>query len=358
MVKNSWYNLMKKLVIYFGSSTKELYQIDMWSQLLQELNKTYSVEIIFRQPFAYHAYKGPFKKHFFLKASQLESYVLNNDIASCIYVNNTMLNYHMLKYHHFPQLHIGHGESDKSCSSTFHFNAYSKVLVAGHAAEERLAKIGISRSKIALIGRPEAKAEPTHAINYIIKQAGKRKIIAYTPTWEGGSKETRYGSIDVIGEDLIEYYRNESDSFLVFKPHPLIGKKSKTARKALKAIKSTISSCEHMALFEGDINSLFPVLDGLHTDISSIVIDYMQYNKPYVTYVPEWEIGNFQNILSVNTSKYSHECKCLVTSLTELLKYNVDYSNAHQYYIETNNLVDVSTRVSSEINCVWLGVDT
>ncbi|OBT24380.1 CDP-glycerol glycerophosphotransferase family protein [Vibrio splendidus] len=341
---------MKKLVIYFGSSKKELYQIDMWTHLLQELNKTYSVEIIFRQPFAYRAYKGPFKKHFFLKTSQLESYVLNNDIASCIYVNNTMLNYHMLKYHHFPQLHIGHGESDKSCSSTFHFNAYSKVLVAGHAAEERLIKIGLSRSQIALIGRPEAKSEPIQAINEIVKQAGKRKIIAYTPTWEGGSKETRYGSIDVIGEDLIEYYRNESDSFLVFKPHPLIGKKSKTAKKALKAIKSTISRCENMAVFEGDINSLFPVIDGLYTDISSIVIDYMQYNKPYVTYVPEWETENFKDIQSVNVSQFGHEYNHLMSSLNTLLQKDVNYADVYRFYIENNNLNWVLSQIKAEAN--------
>lgn len=343
---------MKNLVIYFGSSKKELYQIDMWSQLLHELSKTVTVEIVFRQPLAYYAYSGPFKKHFCLRASKLESYVLNHDIAACIYVNNTMLNYHMLKYHHFPQLHIGHGESDKSCSSTFHFNAYSKVLVAGHAAKERLLKIGINDASIAVIGRPSTTIAPSPEIDSIRKQAGDRKIIAYTPTWEGGSKETHYSSIDVIGEKLIEYYRNHSEYFLVFKPHPLIGKKSKTSKKVLKDIKKTISSSNNIATFEGDINSLFPIVDGLYTDISSVVIDYMQYNKPYVTYVPEWEIGNFKDILSVKASKYSHECKCLITSLNELMNYNVDYSNTYQYYIENNNLVDVSARVSSETNCV------
>ncbi|MEZ8734930.1 CDP-glycerol glycerophosphotransferase family protein [Vibrio sp. 10N.239.312.D08] len=341
---------MKKLVIYFGSSKKELYQIDMWSQLLHELSKTFAVEIIFRQPMAYYAYEGPFKKHFCLRASKLESYVLNHDIAACIYVNNTMLNYHMLKYHHFPQLHIGHGESDKSCSSTFHFNAYSKVLVAGHAAKERLLKIGINDANIAVIGRPSTTIDPSPEIDSIRKLAGDRKIIAYTPTWEGGSKETRYSSIDVLGEELIEYYRNQSEYFLVFKPHPLIGKKSKTPKKALKDIKKTISSSNNIAIFEGDINSLFPIVDGLYTDISSVVIDYMQYNKPYVTYVPEWEIEDFEDIQSVNSSQFGHEYNHLMSSLNTLLQKDVNYADVYRFYIENNNLNWVLSQIKAEAN--------
>ncbi|MEZ9365515.1 CDP-glycerol glycerophosphotransferase family protein [Vibrio sp. 10N.222.54.B12] len=339
---------MKNLVLYFGSSKKELYQVDMWSQLLHELSKTFAVEIIFRQPMAYYTYKGPFKKHLCLRASKLESYVLNHDIAACIYVNNTMLNYHMLKYHHFPQLHIGHGESDKSCSSTFHFNAYSKVLVAGHAAKERLLKIGINDANIAVIGRPSTTIDPSPEIDSIRKLAGDRKIIAYTPTWEGGSKETRYSSIDVIGEELIEYYRNHSEYFLVFKPHPLIGKKSKTSKKALKDIKKTISSSNNIAIFEGDINSLLPIVDGLYTDISSVVIDYMQYNKPYVTYVPEWETENLKYIQSANTSKYGDNLNVLISNLNDLIKKGVNYSITYKHYVFQDDLKSITSKITLE----------
>ena len=89
-------------------------------------------------------------------------------------------------------------------------------------------------------------------------------------------------------------------------------------------------------------------MDGLYTDISSVVIDYMQYNKPYVTYVPEWETENFKDIQSVNVSQFGHEYNHLMSNLNTLLEKEVSYTETYKYYIENNNLGFVIEKLMKE----------
>lgn len=327
------------LVIYFASTPKEIYQLNMWEELLISLSDNYIIEVIFRNPISYYSYNGFITKKLCFKTRTLYQYVSQRNIVACLYVNNTMLNYHMLKFHHFKQIHIGHGESDKDSSKTFHFNAYSDIFSSGEIAKCRLLSIGIS-SNIHIIGKPTSLKTNKEPLNIFNNQ---KTTILYAPTWEGGSTENQFSSIENIGYDIIKHY-SENDCNFIFKPHPLIGKKSRKAKLALKKCIEKVKKSHNSILFEGNINQAMLASDILITDISSITIDYLKLNKPYVTYVPTHHLNNINKILVIHNSTYSNSFNGIIKGVEYEREKSKNNIEVYKKYVELDDICKIKRK--------------
>ncbi|TMX34367.1 CDP-glycerol glycerophosphotransferase family protein [Vibrio sp. Hep-1b-8] len=335
----------RHLLVYFASSYKELYQLYMWEALFEALSEDYQLEVIFRNPVSYYKYNGKFDKKLCLKTSTLYLHIDSINVSACIYVNNTLLNYHMLKYYHFKHLHLGHGESDKSCSKTYHFNAYSDILASGEIAKSRLTSIGISSEKIHIIG----KASKSNSLRSIKLFNNERPTILYAPTWEGGTKENRFTSIEEVGIQLVEHYCN-SEYNLIFKPHPLIGKKSSNAKKALRTCTKLVNNSDSAYTYTDDIADVLHFSNLLVTDVSSIVIDYLKLNKPYVTFVPEHFKGEAKKIEAINNSSSASTFEEIVLGIETEIRKEPNNENLFNRYVSCDDINLVSNNIKKIID--------
>lgn len=100
-------------------------------------------------------------------------------------------------------------------------------------------------------------------------KARDKKIILWAPTFRGNSS-----SPFLVGtEDILKLQKNLGEEYLVLiKAHPHI------------KCNSDISNCSLPS------EQLLPVIDLLITDYSSILFDYIIYEKPFVLFVPDYKV--------------------------------------------------------------------
>lgn len=99
-------------------------------------------------------------------------------------------------------------------------------------------------------------------------QARGKTIILWAPTFRGNAADPRQ-----IGTEQIIQLEEElgDDFFFLRKVHPHVDSRYH------------LSNCHLLT------ERLLPVADVMITDYSSIVVDFMFFNKPYVLFAPDWE---------------------------------------------------------------------
>lgn len=99
-------------------------------------------------------------------------------------------------------------------------------------------------------------------------QAKGKRVILWAPTFRGNAadpKQIGTEQIDQLEQDLGDNF------FVIRKVHPHVDNRYH------------LSNCHLLT------ECLLPVADLMITDYSSIVVDYMFFNKPYVLFAPDWE---------------------------------------------------------------------
>ena len=92
-----------------------------------------------------------------------------------------------------------------------------------------------------------------------------KKIVLWAPTFRGNA-----GNPHQIGlEEIKNLQKKLEDVYLIMKVHPHVDSKL------------------HLSNCNLTTENLFPVVDVLITDYSSVLFDFMVFNKPYVLYVPD-----------------------------------------------------------------------
>ncbi|MQY32414.1 hypothetical protein SRB17_03620 [Streptomyces sp. RB17] len=154
-----------------------------------------------------------------------------------LYPGNAGKNVHMLRVAEAKHVFIGHGDSDKLASSNRVSKVYDEIWVAGRAGRDRYQRVrhAISDSAIVEVGRPQLSPVRLHAGH----TPGPLHVVLYAPTWEGWSDDDCHTSLIPMGVPLIEKLLAQNVR-IIYKPHPLTGKRSAEAATADRAIRELL----------------------------------------------------------------------------------------------------------------------
>jgi CDP-glycerol glycerophosphotransferase (TagB/SpsB family) len=267
-----------EVVIYFYGSISNFYQIEQWLPIFEQLNKKYKVVFIFRNEAVYKYFisKYHYQSVFLNTLNDLNTFYKKNNFKVVLYVNNGVKNFQSLMCNKMFHIHINHGESEKESMHSNQAKAYDYVFVVGDKAIDRYKNylINFDESKFIKVGRPQLDfIEPINLEKSI------KKIILYAPTWEATHDSMNYSSIDKFGVKLIEMLIDEKYT-IIYKPHPAVGTKKPKVKKEHEKIVSLLKEYEYGYIYDENINNIFPIVDFAFFDNSSVMIDYLHFDKP------------------------------------------------------------------------------
>ncbi|MEU1336222.1 hypothetical protein [Streptomyces sp. NPDC005827] len=227
-----------EVVLYFSFAAVSrdfMYQVNMWIETLEQLDLR--PLIILREGASFrHLSRTWIPVVCVPKADDLARLELSG-VRVVLYPGNAGKNVHMLRVAEAKHVFIGHGDSDKLASSNRVSKVYDEIWVAGRAGRDRYQRVrhAISDSAIVEVGRPQLSPIRPHAEHV----PGPLPVVLYAPTWEGWSDDDCHTSLIPMGVALVEKLLAENVR-IVYKPHPLTGKRSAEAAAADKAIRELL----------------------------------------------------------------------------------------------------------------------
>jgi hypothetical protein len=264
------------VAVYFADDPRKLYQLQQWLPVFELLDESHPVVIVARNPASYAelARLTGLRRVLAPAFPDLVGLYEASEVKVCLYVNNSVHNFHSLMQRHMLHVHVNHGESDKVCMVSNQVKAYDRVFVAGEAAvrRHRAALIEFDESKLVRVGRPQLDLRPEPLL-----APTDRRTILYAPTWEGENASNNYTSVDVFGPAIVAAALSVPDVRVVYKPHPRVAISPLPAMaEAHRAIVRMLERQPgHEVLLGGDILGVFPAVDLMVTDVSSVGLDFL-----------------------------------------------------------------------------------
>ncbi|MCL2804227.1 MAG: CDP-glycerol glycerophosphotransferase family protein [Micrococcales bacterium] len=293
-------SLKAEVVVYFADTVRGLYQIEPWYGALRQLHLKHKVVIFGTDSRCIRR----IRQDSGLPAFTLSHYATADDLISrspirlVLYVNHNSGNFFMLRFPNLVHVSIMHGDSDKVVSISNQTKAYDYTFVAGQAAIDRL-ETYLPRFDAAgrclIIGRPQVETPgltPTH-LEQNDHAAGLRTVL-YAPTWEGGVPSAAYSSLQALGRPIVERILAHRDYRLVYRPHPLTGVRlaefaetDQTLRQLVeRAAAARPEPDSHQVSLGGDAMVDLAKADLLISDVSSLAIDFLPFNRPMLVTRP------------------------------------------------------------------------
>ncbi|MFJ9818728.1 hypothetical protein ACIRU3_26430 [Streptomyces sp. NPDC101151] len=224
------------LYFSFASVSRDfMYQVNMWIETLEQLDLRPVIILRERASFR-HLSRTWIPVVCVPKADDLAELELSG-VRVVLYPGNAGKNVHMLRVAEAKHVFIGHGDSDKLASSNRVSKVYDEIWVAGRAGRDRYQRVrhAISDSAITEVGRPQLSPIRLHAEH----TPGPLPVVLYAPTWEGWSDDDCHTSLIPMGVPLIEKLLAENVR-VIYKPHPLTGKRSAEAAAADRTIRELL----------------------------------------------------------------------------------------------------------------------
>ncbi|MGH3425880.1 MAG: CDP-glycerol glycerophosphotransferase family protein, partial [Nocardioidaceae bacterium] len=277
-----------QIAVFFADGPENLYQLKQWLGQVEELAKTYPVAIIVSRPDTGRrlAEVTSLPLVFAPGSAQLEELVRHGNLEVVLYVNHLDLNFRMLRFADPVHVHLGHGESDKDSSVSNQKKAYDLVLVAGRAAQDRMASRlrGFDvelRSRA--VGRPQLDEVYAGAPPW--PEDGTIRVF-YAPTWEGDRPSMAYGSAATHGVTLVRALVADPRFRVIYRPHPRAGFHSPAYAAADRAIRATLARSGRHLVDRGEYGWQWDFADVCVTDVSSAAYDWLATAKPMLVTVP------------------------------------------------------------------------
>jgi hypothetical protein len=160
------------------------------------------------------------------------------DVRVVLYPGNAGKNVHMLQRAEMQHVFIGHGDSDKLASSNRVSRVFDQIWVAGQAGSDRYRRVrhAIDPGSLVQVGRPQVDQIRAAAAS---GDDGTMTVL-YGPTWEGWTDEACHTSVIPMGEKIIGELLRQGGIRVIYKPHPLTGKRSPQAREAHALIEEAL----------------------------------------------------------------------------------------------------------------------
>jgi hypothetical protein len=224
-----------EVALYFSFAAVSrdfMYQVNMWIETLERLDLRPVIILRERASFRYLS-RTWIPVVCVPRADDLAELELST-VRVVLYPGNAGKNVHMLRVAEAKHVFIGHGDSDKLASSNRVSKVYDEIWVAGRAGRDRYRRVrhAISDSAIVEVGRPQLAPIRPHADHV----PGPLPTVLYAPTWEGWSDDDCHTSLIPMGVPLVERLLAEEVRVL-YKPHPLTGRRSAEAAAADRAIR-------------------------------------------------------------------------------------------------------------------------
>lgn len=291
-----------QVVLYFSGEKNSVYQVNTWLKILEEIDNK---AIVYLREYSYidSIEATKLKVLIIPKLIDLEMCLLPS-IKIILYPANVGKNLHLLRNPNLKHIFIGHGDSDKIASQNNFVKVYDKIFVAGEAAIDRYKKAGIkiSNNAFVIVGRPQ--------IDIITnKSNSKTKTILYAPTWEGYFNDSDYSSILSMAKLMIKKILEiDKKTTIIFKPHPLTGLVNSQLVQTINEINDMFSNSERYFYEDKNNNNLYELInksDLLITDISSLISDYLNRDRPIIlTNVNKLEHNDLSNKFPVSRACY------------------------------------------------------
>jgi hypothetical protein len=270
------------VAVYFPDELAKSYQLTQWLPILEHHPSDLSFGLVVRRIDIYRELVKLTKLPvaYLPNFSDLMEFYRVSPIKAVMYVNNGMGNFQSLSVADLAHVHVNHGESDKICMVSNQVKAYDRVFVAGEAAvrRHRAALSEFNENVLVKVGRPQLDENPDTSI-----PESSRRTILYAPTWEGEDEENNYTSMEFMGPKIVEASLAQPDVRLIYKPHPRIADAENSAIRKhhneiirlIKRANAKDSDAGHEVRDAGDILAIFPRVDLLISDISSIALDFL-----------------------------------------------------------------------------------
>lgn len=274
------------VAVYYPDNVSKLYQLTQWLPVFENHPEDLTFALVVRNIHTFKELEGKTT----LPLAHVPNFtdLMNlyrvSPFKAVVYVNNGVANFQSLNVGELAHVHINHGESDKICMVSNQAKAYDRVFVAGEAAVQRhrAALSEFNEKNLVRIGRPQLDQHPEASIT-----ASDRTTILYAPTWAGEDEANNYTSMEKMGPRIIDAALAQANTRVIYKPHPRIidateDRIQKNHQHIVKAIKSANqrdSSAGHEVRESGDILALFPNVDVLISDVSSVGLDFL-YLRP------------------------------------------------------------------------------
>ncbi len=270
-------------IFYFPDTSAKIYQIEQWLPVIAAHSGDLTFGIVTRSKSAWLALMamdlpapsflaGPFP-------SLMGLYRVLQPKA-IIYPNNGLRNFQSLIWAEAVHIHVNHGESDKVSMVSNQAKAYDRIFVAGQAAvrRHRAALVDFDEFRLIRVGRPQLDLNPIPSL-----PASSRRTLLYAPTWEGEDEANNFTSLDKYGVAIVRALLATRGARVVYKPHPrvvtsLIAPIAKAHARIVELIAAAAASdpgAGHVYLPGGDILAIFPRVDLLVSDISSVGLDFL-----------------------------------------------------------------------------------
>ncbi|MGW0331754.1 hypothetical protein ACWD0J_07750 [Streptomyces sp. NPDC003011] len=229
-----------EVALYFSFAAVSrdfMYQVNMWVETLERLDRR-PVIILREQASFRHLSRTSIPVVCVPKADDLAQLDLT-DVRVVLYPGNAGKNVHMLRIAEAKHVFIGHGDSDKLASSNRVSKVYDEIWVAGRAGRDRYQRVrhAISDEAIVEVGRPQLTPIRLDAD----RTPGPLPVVLYAPTWEGWSDDDCHTSLIPMGVTLVEKLLAQNIR-VIYKPHPLTGRRSAEAAVADQAIREMLSA--------------------------------------------------------------------------------------------------------------------
>lgn len=283
LIRNGWTAPPVDALFYFPDTVSKIYQIEQWLPVIAAHSGDLNFGIVTRARSSWtelmrHELPAPSFLAMPLPALMDLYRVLQP--KAIIYPNNGLRNFQSLIWPESVHIHVNHGESDKVSMVSNQAKAYDKVFVAGEAAvrRHRAALTDFNEATLVKVGRPQLDLNPAPTL-----PASTRRTILYAPTWEGEDEMNNFTSLDCYGDAVVGALLAIPDVRVIYKPHPRVvfslmpavaaAHARVVARIAVAAAADPTAGHEYRA--DGDILALFPRVDLLVSDISSVGLDFL-----------------------------------------------------------------------------------
>ncbi len=270
-------------LFYFGESVTKIYQIQQWLPVIAAHSGDLNFGIVCRTRQAWlELMRADLPAPSFLATSFPSLMDLYRELSpkAVIYPNNGQRNFQSLIWAESVHIHVNHGESDKISMVSNQAKAYDRIFVAGEAAvrRHRAALVDFDEFRLIRVGRPQLDLNPAASVPPSV-----RRTVLYAPTWEGEDEMNNFTSLDLYGEAIIEAALALPNVRVLYKPHPrVITSLDPAIAGAHRAIVARLNAAGaadphagHMFRADGDILALFPRVDLMISDISSVGLDFL-----------------------------------------------------------------------------------
>ncbi|MFP5282759.1 MAG: CDP-glycerol glycerophosphotransferase family protein, partial [Actinomycetes bacterium] len=280
-----------QFAVYFASTVGAAYQVGMWLPYFERIGRPYVIitrtvpmlEEIARTTAA----AGVRVPIIFRPTLRSVEEVIVPSLRAAFYVNNAVRNTHFIERRELVHVWLNHGDSEKpACYNPVHA-IYDVIFAAGQAGIDRYARHGVTipREKFRIVGRPQVESiQPVRGPIGSIRPP----TVLYAPTWQGPFADTRVYSLPQ-GRRIVDHLLQRG-ARVVFRAHPFnyryrecvaliedIGRlladdRARTGRQHLWG-----SAAEQ----EMSIEDCFNASDAMISDVSAVVSDYLQADKPF-----------------------------------------------------------------------------